>query len=255
VRDYWLGGTHHNEGDRALAEQLMVCAPHLPYGVRIHREFLRRMTTWLVKAGIRQFIDLGSGTPTVGNVHEITQAIDPECRVIYTDLDPVVVAEGRETLAGNDNAAYVHADLRIPEQVLDSPERKALIDLTEPTAVLLVDVLHFVPDEDEPERLVYRYADALCPDSYIGLSHMGANNGIVAAVEMFSRMYSLALPVFRFRDADLVARFCSGMEIVEPGVVPVPLWRPDDRDPEDDGNPHQFQDNAVLARTLPGNQR
>ncbi|HVV19786.1 MAG TPA: SAM-dependent methyltransferase [Pseudonocardiaceae bacterium] len=255
VRDYWLGGSHHNAADETLAEQIVVCAPHLPYGVRIHRAFLRRVITWLVGAGVRQFIDLGSGTPTVGNVHETAQTLDPECRVLYTDIDPVVVAEGRDLLADNDNAVYLQADLRRPEQVFDSPELKGLIDLTERTAVLLVDVLHFVRDRDDPDRLVHTYADALCPDSYVAMSHMGADDGILAAMQMFVRMYGGSLPEMTFRGRPRIERFCTGMAIVEPGIVPVPLWRPDDADPDEDRNPDHFHDRAVLARTLASGER
>lgn len=253
--DYWLGGSHNSEADHSLAEQIVVCAPHLPYGVRTHRAFLRRVTTWLVEAGVRQFIDLGSGLPTVGHVHETAQEIDPACRVIYTDIDPVLVAQGRELIAGNENVAYVQADFRVPEQVLGSVDRESLIDLNEPTAVLLVDVLHFVPDDDKPESLVHAYTDALCPGSYLGLSHMGADDGIIAAMEMFSRMYGAALPVLTFRDADRVARFGAGMELIEPGIVPVPLWRRNGLDPDVGRNPDLFQDRAMLARTLPRHQR
>lgn len=255
VWDYWLGGSHNNTADHTLAEQIVVCAPHLPYGVRIHRAFLRRVTRWLVEAGVRQFIDLGSGAPTVGHVHETAQEIDPDCRVIYTDIDPVLVAQGQELLAGNENVAYVRADFRVPEQVLDSPERELLIDLSEPTAVLLVDVLHFVSDADKPESLVRAYTDVLCPGSYLTLSHMGADDGIIAAMQMFTRMYGAALPRLTFRDAERVARLCDGMQLIEPGIVPVPLWRPDGGDPDVGRNPDYFQDRAVLARTLPRDQR
>lgn len=255
VWDYWLGGSHNNEADRILAEQIVVCAPHLPYGVRIHRAFLRRVTAWLAEAGVRQFIDLGSGTPTVGNVHQIAQDVDPECRVLYTDIDPVVVAGGRELIAGNENVAYLQADFRVPDQVFDSPERKAVIDLAEPTALLLVDVLHFVPDRDDPASLVHAYMDELCTDSYLTLSHMGADDGVIAAMQMFSRMYGGALPVMTFRGAESVRRFCAGMQIVDPGIVPVPLWRPDGTTPDVHRNPDHFHDMAVVARTLPGDQR
>jgi S-adenosyl methyltransferase len=257
IRDYWLGGSHHTKSDHALAEQILVCAPQMPYGVRIHRAFLRRVTAWLAMAGVRQFIDLGSGAPTVGNVHEVAQAIDPTCRVIYTDVDPVVVTEGRELLDGNTDAAYVRADLREPDQILNCPERRALIDLNEPVAVLLVDVLHFVPDSDEPAKLVKKYLDELCPGSYLALSHMGADDGVVAAMKMFNQMYGTRLPTLTFRGSDRIADFCAGLELIDPGIVPVPLWRPVGTDPDADRNPGHFHDRAVLARKplVSGNQR
>jgi SAM-dependent methyltransferase len=248
IRDYWLGGSHNTDADHVLADQILVCAPHLPYGIRIQRAFLRRVVRHLVMSGIRQFVDLGSGAPTVGNVHEVAHAVDPECRVVYVDLDPVVVAEGRDLLAGNDNIVYLQADLRRPDQVLDAAEVGALLSLDEPVAVLMVDVLHFVPDSDNPGGLIGRYLDALSPGSYLAVSHMGEDDGILAAMTMFGRMFGAPLPTLTFRGPGRIAEFCGSLDLVDPGVVPVPLWRPDGTDPDTDRNPEQFQGCAVLAR-------
>jgi SAM-dependent methyltransferase len=246
VRDYWLGGSHHTEADRVLAEQILVCAPHLPYGIRIQRAFLRRVVRHLVTSGVRQFLDLGSGAPTVGNVHEVAQALAPECRVVYVDVDPVVVTEGRAVLADHDgNVGYLHADLRRPGDVLDAA--RELLCLDEPMAVLMVDVLHFVPDADDPGGVIGEYLGSLCPGSYLAISHMSADTGVLAAMTMFSRMYGAPLPELTFRDPDRVAEFCVGRQLVAPGIVPVPLWRPDGADPDSDRNSEQFQGCAVLA--------
>jgi hypothetical protein len=248
IRDYWLGGSHHTDVDVVLADQIVVCAPHLPYGVRIHREFLHRVVTYLVNAGVRQFIDLGSGVPTVGNVHEVAQSIVPECRVVYVDLDPVVVAEGRELLTGNEDAVYVQADLRRPDLILANPDVSKLIDPNEPVAVLLVDVLHFVSDSDDPRAIVAAYVDSLCPGSYLAISHMGQDDGVIAAMDMFSRMYGAPLPELTFRGRDEIRAFCAELDLVEPGIVPVTVWRSDSSDPSVHRNPEHFYDYGLLAR-------
>lgn len=248
VRDYWLGGSHHTETDVVLADHIVACAPHLPYGVRIHREFLHRVVGYLVDAGVRQFIDLGSGTPTVGNVHEVAQATAPDSRVVYVDLDPVVVAEGRDLLAGNDHTVYVHADLRQPKRILADPAVVELLDLDQPVAVLLVDVLHFVPESDDPGAIVAAYVDALCPGSHLAISHMGQDDGIMAAMVMFSRMFDAPLPELTFRGRDAIRAFCADLDLITPGIVPVPLWRPDGTDPDVHRNPEHFYDYGLLAR-------
>ncbi|HEY0807663.1 MAG TPA: SAM-dependent methyltransferase [Pseudonocardiaceae bacterium] len=248
IRDYWLGGSHNTNADRDLAEQILVCAPHLPYSIRTQRAFLRRVVRYLVMSGIRQFVDLGSGTPTVGNVHEIAQALDPACRVVYVDIDPVVVAEGRHLLASNDHVVYLRADLRRPDEILAAAEVRALLSLGEPVAVLIVDVLHFVRDSDDPGGLISGYLDALSPGSCLGVSDMGNDDGMLAAMTMFSRMFDSPLPTLTFRDRDRIAEFFGGLDIVDPGVVPVPLWRPDGDDPETDRNPEQFQGYAAVVR-------
>jgi hypothetical protein len=250
IRDYWLGGSHHTAADRTLADQILVCAPHLPYGVRIHRAFLRRAVKYLVGTGVRQFLDLGSGAPTAENVHEVAHALAPESRVTYVDIDPVVVAEGRELLADEDNVTYVRADLRRPDDVLGSDEVRALLRRSEPIAVLLVDVLHFVPDCDDPDGLIATYMQALAPGSYVAISHMTEDAGILAAMTMFSRMYGAPLPPLEFRGADRVAKFCNGLELVDPGVVSLPLWKPAEDDPAADRNPEQFRGYAALARKI-----
>jgi len=247
IRDYWLGGSHHTEADRVLANQILVCAPHLPYGVRLQRAFLRRVVRHLVAAGVRQFLDLGSGAPTAGNVHEVARELAPESRVVYIDVDPVVVAEGRALLAGNDAVGYACADLRRPDEVLGSEEVRALLCLTEPVAVLLVDVLHFVPDADDPAELGGAYMDALCPGSYLAISHMTEDQGILAAMAMFSRMYGAPLPAMEFRGPDRIAKFCVGLDVIDPGIVSLPLWRPDGADPVADRNPEQFCGYGALA--------
>jgi SAM-dependent methyltransferase len=246
----WLGESDHvacTAGDRTLAEQIMVCAPHLPYGVRTHRAFLRRAVRYLVRAGVRQFLDLGSGVPAAGNVHEIALEADSACRVAYVDLDPVVVADGCELVAGLRNVSYLQADFRRPADVLAAPEVTGLLDLSQPTAVLLVDILHFVPDSDDPARLIADYADALGAGSHVVISHMGRDDGILAAMQMFSPMWEKAPPELTFRGRGQLEDICQGLTVVDPGIVPVPLWHPDGADTGEDVNPERFPDVAVVA--------
>lgn len=246
VRDYWLGGTQHTEADEELAAHLVSAAPHLPYLVRTHRSFLRRLVTRLTALGVRQFLDLGSGLPTAGNVHLVA----PGARVAYVDIDPVVAQEGRKLVAANPDVSFLCADLRAPEQVLDSPEVRDTLDLSEPVAVLVLDVLHFVPDDAEPHKVLTTYMDALTPGSYLGLSHTCRDPFMLAAVGMFGSMYGdQALPAFTFRYPEQVVSFFDGMEIVAPGVLPIPLWEPDP-DSDEDRNPENFQGSGGLARKL-----
>ncbi|TWP52716.1 hypothetical protein FKR81_08650 [Lentzea tibetensis] len=255
VRDYWLGGSHHTHVDRRMAEQFTLCAPHLPYLVRTHRTFLRRVVTHLVHNGVRQFLDLGSGVPTVGQVHEVAQRADPESRVVYVDLDPVVVSESRELLAGRAGTAYVQADLCRPEEVLKAPELRAVLDLSQPVAVLVIDVLHFVPDSADPAGLLTAYANAFGPGTHVAVSHTCQDDRMVDAVRLFSDIYGFPTPSFAFRHPAEVVDLLAGFEIGEPGIVPLPLWRPDQQQHEPDRNPEQFHACAALARSRPAECR
>lgn len=247
VRDYWLGGSHHSAPDRRLAEQFTLCAPQLPYMVRTHRHFLKRVVTRLVRDGVRQFVDLGTGMPTVGNVHEVARRFAPECRVVYTDIDPVVVTESRELLAGDDLTVYLHADVRRPEEVLDSPDLRDLLDLNDSVALLAVDLLHHIPDSAEPARLLTTYADALGPACQVAVSHTGRDELLLDALKLYSDIYSKPLPEFAFRSTAEVGDLLAGFEVTEPGLVPIPLWLPD-ADTEPDQNPEHFSGCAALAR-------
>ena len=229
IYDYHLGGFHNFAADRRAAEQIAALMPELPLIMRANRAFLRRAVEFLVAAGVRQFLDLGSGIPTVGNVHEIAQRAVPDARVVYVDLDPVAVAHSRALLAGNDNAAAVQGDLRDVSVVLRSPEVTGLIDFAEPVAVLMVAVLHFVPDRDDPAAIVADYLDAVAPDSYLVISHAAASeeesapSGADAATAAYSRTVAEAT----LRTRGQVAGLLAGVEMVAPGVVYVNEWRPE----------------------------
>lgn len=229
IRDHWLDGSHHSDADRAFADHILVCAPHLPYLVRSQRTMLARVVRYLVAQGVRQFLDLGSGVPATNHVHEIAQAADPECRVVYVDIDSDVADEGRTLLADNPRAAYLCADLSDSRQVLDAPETRKLIDFDQPLAVLMIETLLHIPDAADPGAVVRTYVDAMSSGSYLALAHFGEDAQLHAGLNMFSELYG-SPPAVTLRDPARLEDFFDGVDVVEPGVVPVTLWHPDPDD-------------------------
>ncbi|MGH3683751.1 MAG: SAM-dependent methyltransferase [Pseudonocardiaceae bacterium] len=227
IRDCWLGGSHYTEADREVAERLLVGAPHLAHMVRVYRALLGRMVRYLVGAGVRQFVDLGSGLPTVGNVHEVAQGISSDCRVVYVDMDAEVVTQCHELLVGNRNAAVVLADLREPGQVFDAAVRCGLLDLNAPVGVLAIDVLHHVPDSNNPAEFIAAYMDAACSGSYLSVAHTGDDQALVTSLATFHDFYRILVPSLYFRSPAQVEGLFVGLDLVEPGIVPLPLWRPE----------------------------
>jgi S-adenosyl methyltransferase len=186
VYDYWLGGTHNLAADRELGRMMETLDPRIPAACRANRAFLGRAVRFLAgSAGVRQFIDIGSGIPTAGNVHEVAERAAPDARVVYADRDPVAVAEGRRLLAGNPRAAVIQADLRDPAAILSHPETGRLIDLAEPVGLILVAILHFILDAQKPHGIVERLRDAVAPGSYLVVSHATSqdNPRLAAAAE------------------------------------------------------------------------
>lgn len=230
--DYLLGGGHNFAADRELAERGEALVPGARALARLNRAFLRRVVLFLISQGVRQFLDLGSGIPTAGNVHEIAQQADPGARVVYVDREPVAVAHTRRLLAGNDGAVMVNADLGAPYAVLRAAETRRLLDFDRPLGLLTVSVLHWVPDGRDPAQLVATYRDALAPGSFIGLSHLTADfrpEQIAASVKLAERSAERLYP----RSRDEIERLMSGFELVEPGVVSTPHWRPESADRPD----------------------
>jgi SAM-dependent methyltransferase len=227
VYDYWLGGSHNFLADQDLGRAMAAVEPNVRAICQANRAFLGRAVRFLAAAGIGQFLDIGSGIPTAGNVHEVAQQADPNARVVYADADPVAVAHSRAILAGNENAAIIEADLREPEKILAHADVRRLIDSGQPTGLLLVAVLHFLDDADDPRQIVATLRDALAPGSHLVLSH--ANNesrpGVAQAVEKVYRRGVTARG--RFRSRAEILRFFDGFEIVEPGLTYLPAWRPD----------------------------
>jgi S-adenosyl methyltransferase len=226
VYDYWVGGTHNFVADRELAERMATLDPRIPAACKANRAFLGRAVRFLASQGIRQFLDIGSGIPTAGNVHEVAHRAAPGSRVVYVDRDPVAVAEGRKLLAGNDDAAVIQADVREPDQILSHPETARLIDFGEPVALMMVAILHFVMDADAPERIVARFRTAVAPGSYITVSHVTseANPGLTAAAE---EVYNSRAADGQARSREQIARFFGGWEMTDPGLVYASMWRPD----------------------------
>jgi hypothetical protein len=230
VRDYWLGGWHNSELDRGFADRTAMCAPHIPYLVRAQRALLGRVVRYLVGQGVRQFLDLGSGLPTLGHIHEVAQGIDPASRVVYVDNDSGVVDDGRQLIAGNENAVFAEADIREPSRVLNAPEARRLLDLTKPVAVLAIATLQHIPDSDDPGAMIAVYREAMCPGSYLGVSHYGLDEQLAAGYKLFDEMNLGKRPEVSLRDLTSVSILFTGLEIVSPGIVPLVLWRPDPDD-------------------------
>jgi SAM-dependent methyltransferase len=228
--DYFLGGTHNFAADRELARKLLQAEPNAKYIVAENRKFLGRAVRFLLSAGVRQFIDLGSGIPTQENVHEIAQRGDAGARVIYVDNDPAAVAHSRHLLGGNARATVIEADLRDPDGVIGHPDVAAMIDFSEPVGLLMITVLHFVPDSDAPASLVGSFAQALAPGSYLAISHATHEAAPGAAAEVQDLYKSTTASAYTRTSAEIM-RFFAGFDLVEPGLVYLPLWRPDGRPP------------------------
>ncbi|MCP8710447.1 SAM-dependent methyltransferase [Streptomyces sp. AC04842] len=247
--DYYLGGSHNFEVDREAARRAMEFMPGLPKVMQANRAFMRRAVRFAVAEGVTQFLDIGSGIPTFGNVHEVAQAADPEARVMYVDHDPVAVAHSKVVLEGNDRADVLAADLRKPQEILGSDEVGRLIDLNRPVALLLVAILHFVEEADDPYGAVAELREALAPGSMLVLTH-ATYEGIPlpperaeGAVDVYRDMRNPLI----MRTRDEIARFFEGYDMVEPGLVPMPRWRPDTV-PEDE-DPYAFSGLAGVGRT------
>jgi hypothetical protein len=231
--DYLLGGKDNFEADRANAEMLTKVFPAARIAAVENRRFLRRAVTMLAReAGLRQFLDIGAGLPTSPNVHEIAQGITPDARVVYVDNDPMVLAHARALLTSSPAGAtaYVDADLRDPDKILNSKDLWGTLDRSRPVALMLVAIMHFITDDMDPYGIVQRYVDAMPPGSYLVMS-----NGTLDALpperagqlrEAFARSGEPAAPRTRAE----FARFFDGLDLLDPGIVAAPDWRPDDPD-------------------------
>jgi SAM-dependent methyltransferase len=217
--------------------------------MQANRAFMRRAVRYAVGEGITQFLDIGSGIPTFGNVHEVAQAASPGARVVYVDHDPVAVAHSQAVLEGNEDAAVVAADLRKPQEILASPQVEQLLDLDRPVALLLVAILHFVEDEDDPYAAVAELSAALAPGSLLVLTH-ASYEGIPlppqraqGAVDVYKDIRNPLV----MRSRDEIERFFEGYDMVEPGLVSPPHWRPDTATEDED--PYAFSGFAGVGRT------
>jgi hypothetical protein len=227
VHDYWLGGKDHFAADRAAGDAVIEAYPGIVESVRANRAFLARVVRFLAaEAGIRQFLDIGTGIPTANNTHEVAQSVAPDCRVVYVDYDPVVLAHARALLVGSPEGAtdYIDADLREPETILEHATRT--LDFSRPVAVMLIAIMHLIGDETEPEAIISRLMSAAPSGSYLALSQVASDIQAEQMAEAARRYNRLARETQRHRNRAEVTRFFDGLSLVEPGLVPVQEWRP-----------------------------
>ena len=226
--DYLLGGKDNYAADRAAVEATLKVWPDMAFAARANRAFLGRAVRYLAgEAGIRQFLDIGTGIPTAGNTHEVAQGIAPESRVVYVDYDPVVLAHARALLASSKTGAtaYIDADLRDTSAILD--QAAELLDFSQPVAVTLLTTLHAIPDTDNPQAIVATVLDAVPSGSYLAISHSGAEFFAQETKDAFGNIGNGIQQGFTVRSRDQLERFFAGTDLVEPGLVPVEEWRPD----------------------------
>ena len=227
VYDYWLGGKDNFAADREAGEEAMQAYPDLVSSVRANRAFLARGVHYLAEAGIRQFLDIGTGIPSANNTHEVAQRVAPGSRVVYVDNDPIVLAHARALLVGDPAGAtdYLDADLRDTAKILDHAAQ--VLDFSRPVAVMLVAVLHLIGPEDDPYGIVRQLMAAVPPGSYLLLSHVASDIEPEKMAEMGKRLNRLLAQRGWYRNQAEVAGFFAGLDLVEPGIVPVQQWRPD----------------------------
>jgi hypothetical protein len=229
IYDYLLGGKDNYAADRAAVDAVLKVAPELGFTARANRAFLGRVVRYLTaEAGIRQFLDIGTGIPTAGNTHQVAQAVAPESRVVYVDYDPVVLAHARALLTSHKAGAteYVDADLRDTPAILGHAAR--LLDFTKPVAVTLLMVLHVIPDSDDPHALVAKVMDALPSGSYLAVSHLGSDLLDQEAKQGFENIVSRsAQQQYIGRSRAEMLRFFEGTDLIEPGLARVEEWHPD----------------------------
>ena len=224
VYDYLLGGANNFDVDRDLAKRLIEIVPDAAFVVVENRSFLRRAVRFLAEAGIDQFLDLGSGIPTVGNTHQVVQAINPDCKVLYVDNEAVAVAHSELMLADTPNADILRQDVRQVDAVLNDPKTRELLDFSRPVAVLMFAVIHFMPREFNPGKMVTAYRDATVAGSYLALSH-GTSDGRPELDELAEEYSSRATADAVMRNRAEVQEFFEGYELVEPGLVFSAEWR------------------------------
>ena len=248
IYNYLLGGKDNFAADRDAADRAMEAFPGLEAWARNNRAFLTRAVRYLVtEEGVRQFLDIGTGLPTAENTHEVAQRIAPDARICYIDNDPIVLAHARALLTSDPAGVtdYVDADLRDPDRVLSAAA--ATLDFSQPIAVMLLAILHVIPDDDDPLRLVGTIMDAVPPGSFLVISHPARDIHPDSVTELTKRFNERLGPVkSRARTHEEVARFFTGLDLVPPGIVVTPQWRPDPAGPEADADPAY----AAVARKL-----
>ncbi|PXX69391.1 S-adenosyl methyltransferase [Nocardia tenerifensis] len=226
--DYWLGGKNNFPADRASADVVAEAFPTIRLAALENRSFLRRAVDYLAEAGVRQFLDIGTGLPTAGNVHEIAQSIAPESRVVYVDNDPIVLLHARELLDSSPEGAtaYLDADVRDPADILRKLDESRMLDLDRPVALMLVAIMHFITDDASPYELVRTLCDALPSGSYLVMSHATSDHMSAEELADTNAANQRSGVPFRLRTTEEFARFFTGLDLVSPGVGSVMAWRP-----------------------------
>ncbi|MFB9682874.1 SAM-dependent methyltransferase [Amycolatopsis plumensis] len=246
VYDFLIGGKLNYAIDREFAERILQVRPEARELAVLNRQWLRRAVRFGAAQGIRQFLDIGSGMPTVGHVHEVVQAIDPASRVVYVDNEPIAVAHSEIVLQGNANAEMVQADAEIPADVLEHPATERLLDFTEPVMLIMAAFIHFIPDSRNPAGLIAAYRDALVPGSYLALSS-GTFEGQGEEVRRAAELYRQSGTDVVARSKEELRALVAGFEVLPPGIVFTPEWRPDD--PAEVGeHPELASQLALVAR-------
>jgi hypothetical protein len=248
--DYWLGGKDNFEADRISGDMVAQAFPYVRTSAIQNRRYLNRVVRYLVReVGIRQFLDIGTGLPTANNTHEVAQSIAPQCRIVYVDNDPLVLAHARALLtsAPEGATAYIDADLRTPQNILGNGELLETLDLTKPVGLLIVAVLHFIRDEDNPYEHVATLVNAMPSGSYLAMSHVTSDFMTPQQVDGVKAADRQTKVPFQFRSHAEFARFFEGLELLPPGIVPTAGWRPD---PDDEPRPTAVEAAAygALAR-------
>jgi O-methyltransferase involved in polyketide biosynthesis len=230
IYDYLLGGKDNFAADRDAAGTIVEDWPHLPVSMRANRRFMARVAHHLAaRHGIRQFLDIGAGLPTAPNLHEVVQEVAPESRVVYVDNDPIVLTQARALLRGTaeGRTAYLDADLREPDAILGAPALTGTLDLSRPVAVSLIAVLQFIVDESQAHRIIERLLEPLCPGSVFALSAVTADSAPEEVGRGAAAYVARGIPA-KVRDRSEVAALLRGVELIEPGIVLVNHWHPDD---------------------------
>jgi len=244
IWNYWLGGKDNYPADRQVGDQILEAFPEIVENARASRAFLVRAVRYLAgEAGIRQFLDIGTGLPTANNTHEVAQAVAPECRIAYVDNDPVVLTHARALLTSTPEGAtaYIDADLRDPEKIVQEAART--LDFTQPIAIMLMGILGHIADDDEARSIVQRLVGAVRSGSYLTMNDgSDTSEEVVEAARIWNES---ANPAYHLRSPDRIARFFDGLELVEPGVVSPPRWRPE---PSPSGLPAEIDSFGGVGR-------
>jgi hypothetical protein len=225
VYDYLLGGTHNFAVDREVADRAVAASPEIPAAARSNRAFLKRAVQHITASGVDQFLDIGSGIPTEGATHEIATAARPGARVVYVDSDPIAVAHSQALLAGDQRGAVLHADLRDPRSILAADPVTRTLDFDRPVGLLLLAVLHFLADAEDPAGVVATLAGALAPGSFLAISHV--STALTLDTQRLQQESGQRAPLAYIRGREQIVALFAGWDLVEPGLVPIDQWRPD----------------------------